>query len=645
MRETFGALACHEGHLKHLGVRCIRALPSRRDVHSALKKCLLQAISPRLNALATVPFYWMLEYSKWVRVFWGLCSAVSIISPLTRFSLLEERMLKVIWSCWLQGRENAHDLVKRCLASWEAKNPGWEFRCLDAHSVARYVSVDRYFDLSVQQLTAASLSDIVRILLLHEYGGVWVDATLYCNQALDEWLPAAVSNGFFAFRNRGPDRLLSSWFLACLPGNLLLGKWAAKSLGYWKGRARSTDCFWLHHQFGELCSLDSEARHSWEAVPKISADGPHSVQMSGEMFAPFAGFKGSIDWTSPVFKLSHHVDWSAYQPGCVLHQILQQENPRVDGGIEVTPLPGNGGPKHFAGLKVATENLGDHIQIIAANRLLKRIGITPEVLLDRDDEIASAPQLEGFESPVGILLNGWHKTNPAEWPPHPKFDPIYFSFHIRLFQSPTLLEAPALAHYRKHSPIGCRDCHTAGLLKERGVEAFVSQCISLLNERRLPSPRLQTETYVVARDRRIIDFVADKLGPFEFICQYSGSHDFAENMRRAGDLLTRYQERARLIVTTQLHCALPAIAMGIPCVVFYPPNKGSQHASDRERFSSLEQIIPVFHLARAREVDWNGYLADVSYLKLRLLDRFYEMTRKWRLPRAVGLGPVAPTET
>jgi hypothetical protein len=182
------------------------------------------------------------------------------------------------------------------------------------------------------------------------------------------------------------------------------------------------------------------------------------------------------------------------------------------------------------------------------------------------------------------------------------------------------------------------------MLKAHGVEAFVSHCLSLLLERRLPSPELQTETSVVSRDRQIVDFVSDKLGPFEFICQYSGSNDFAENMRLASDLLERYRARAKLIVTTQLHCALPAIAMGIPVVVFFPPNTGAQHSSDLERFSSLSQIVPVFHLTQARDVDWSGHVVDISTLKLALLDGFYRMAERWRLPSLPSVGPVAPAE-
>lgn len=61
--------------------------------------------------------------------------------------------------------------------------------------------------------------NILRWRLLARYGGVWADATLYCNRPLSEWLPACQApGGFFAFRT--PEaHLYHSWFLVGEPDN------------------------------------------------------------------------------------------------------------------------------------------------------------------------------------------------------------------------------------------------------------------------------------------------------------------------------------------------------------------------------------------------------------------------------------------
>jgi SAM-dependent methyltransferase len=549
-------------------------------------------------------------------------------------------MNKIIWSCWFQGRRDAPDLVKRCLSSWETLNPGWDFRCLDAESVGRYVDLGEHVDLRRQTITAASLSDILRMLLLHEYGGVWVDATLYCNQPLDEWLPLAMGTGFFAFSKPAHDRALSTWFIAASPGNRLLAKWAARALRYWRGRSHSNDFFWLHHQFGELYSIDRETRIDWESVPRISADGPHAIQAAG-MYEPAGSAGRRVDWTTPVFKLTHRLDEDAYRPGCLVHHVLHSRE-LVRTASEEALCDEAQDPASIAGLRVSTENLGDHVQILAALRLSKRLGLAPEVLIDRDDEIATAAALDARNQPLGILLNGWFKTNPAEWPPHPNLSPVYLGYHIRLFQAPTLVSPEAIEHYRRFGPIGCRDRHTLSLLRSHGVDSFLSHCLSLASPRRLLDTDGPTETFIVSRDRRILDYLPATIRSSEFLCHYSGTRDFGNNMQRAAELLELYRSRAKLIVTTMLHCAMPAIAMGIPVVVFFPLNEGESHRSDRERFSSLEEMIPVFHPTEANRVDWRGYTADVGRIKLALIDRLFEMARRWGRIPGTRLGPIAP---
>ena len=104
---------------------------------------------------------------------------------------MPEARAVIIWTCRFQGRQSAPDLVARRPASWEAFNPGWEVRCLDATTIGRRVDVGEHIDLRKKAITASPLSDIVRVLL-REYG-VWADATPYCNRPPGEWRPLAAS--------------------------------------------------------------------------------------------------------------------------------------------------------------------------------------------------------------------------------------------------------------------------------------------------------------------------------------------------------------------------------------------------------------------------------------------------------------------
>jgi hypothetical protein len=116
-------------------------------------------------------------------------------------------------------------------------------------------------------------------------------------------------------------------------------------------------------------------------------------------------------------------------------------------------------------------------------------------------------------------------------------------------------------------------------------------------------------------------------------------------MARAEQLLELYRSRAALIVTTMLHCALPAIAMGIPVIVFYPINDKTAHESDRERFSSLKHLVPVYYLEQIDNVGWHPNPIDISELKLQLLDRFYEMVARIGVAKPAPFGPIASPST
>jgi hypothetical protein len=552
-------------------------------------------------------------------------------------------MQKVIWTCWFQGRREAPPLVEKCLRSWEERNPGWELRCLDARTISKYIDLGSYVDLNRQSITAASLSDILRVLLLHEYGGVWVDATTFCNVPLDDWLPVAADTGFFAFSGSFSDLVLGSWFLAAESGNSLLAKWTARVVQYWHRRERSHDYFWLHRQFGQLCSIDKQAFRAWQAVPRISAnDPPHAIQTVG-MCEDFESVRSEIDWTVPVFKLTYRFDAKRLTPNSVIARLLnlsEGDEPPPTSSSRESPAA----PAPIGLLKVDTENLGDHIQIIAAEGLLRRAGLVPSFTVDRDSGISHPPPVQGELAP-GILLNGWFKGNFSEWPPHSAYRPLYLGFHISLYAESELISPAALNHYAAHGPIGCRDRRTLSLLLNHGVQAFLSNCPTITLARRLPDPERQTEVFVVSRDRRILDFLPASIGLYTFVSHYSGSNEFLENKHQATELLKTYRDRAKLVVTTMLHCALPAIAMGIPVVVFYPPNEGLERDADLARFSSLSELIRVFRVSEAILVDWQGYSPDVSTLKLKLLDSFFSMTERWGHFSPSPIGPIAPSKT
>jgi hypothetical protein len=175
-------------------------------------------------------------------------------------------------------------------------------------------------------VSGARSRTIVRILLLHEFGGIWVDATLFCNRPLDEWLPGAMAEGFFAFAAPAPDRLLSSWFLSAVPNHYLVSTWCRRAIEYWSNRPKTEDYFWFHHLFGDMCNADETAAEAWLRVPKISADGPHALQSDGLMYRSQTEVIDSVDWTTPVFKLTQRLPEEGLAPESLLEYLFGRES-------------------------------------------------------------------------------------------------------------------------------------------------------------------------------------------------------------------------------------------------------------------------------------------------------------------------------
>src|SRR5262249_6824839 len=109
---------------------------------------------------------------------------------------------------------------------------------------------------------------------------------------------------------------------------------------------------------------------------------------------------------------------------------------------------------------------------------------------------------------------------------------------------------------------------------------------------------------------------------------YMVRNGFCEYLAEAKSLLAFYRTRARLVITTLLHCALPCIGMGIPVVVFLPrPQYDFQETSDSERFSGLMRIAPVHRFADTGDVDWNPRPIDVEPIKQAITLDFQRRVR------------------
>ncbi len=88
-----------------------------------------------------------------------------------------------IWVCWWQGIDNAPDIVKKCVHSIRVNAMPYEVIVLDDTNYRNYVNVPDWMELKRSQgiITRTHFSDFLRLELLAEHGGIWLDSTFFAN--------------------------------------------------------------------------------------------------------------------------------------------------------------------------------------------------------------------------------------------------------------------------------------------------------------------------------------------------------------------------------------------------------------------------------------------------------------------------------
>jgi hypothetical protein len=94
---------------------------------------------------------------------------------------------KTVWLLWLSGWHGAAVpwLVLQVAHSWRFHNPGWHVELVSADNLHEFVRIPYIHQPHIKE---QAKSDIIRLHLLAQHGGVWADATVLCLQPLDHWL-------------------------------------------------------------------------------------------------------------------------------------------------------------------------------------------------------------------------------------------------------------------------------------------------------------------------------------------------------------------------------------------------------------------------------------------------------------------------
>ena len=195
---------------------------------------------------------------------------------------------KTIWILWLQGWDKVPWLQERITESWIKNNRDWTDKLIDEEQVRTLVSDSDYMYDPSKTITSQAKSDIIRLSLLKNYGGVWADSTMLCMQPLDHWCSDAVKPaGFWMYHGDGAGLPIeegpASWFILAEPNNPFITQWKKECDDYWLSRTETDDYFWLDTLFKKVIQNDIQLFKLWLLVPFLSCEdeaGFHSIKES-----------------------------------------------------------------------------------------------------------------------------------------------------------------------------------------------------------------------------------------------------------------------------------------------------------------------------------------------------------------------------
>lgn len=214
-----------------------------------------------------------------------------------------------IWILWFQGIENAPDIVKKCINNIRLYSNNRKIVILSEKNLFNYIDIPNFIMEKYKSgiISKTHLSDIIRLILLINYGGTWIDSTVlltgFPSSILNSdffvfkdttWYKSTIESPSFTKNILSPNLIhnfftqkqkktkypsISSWFIHTKnPNNYLLICVLNLLIEYWKKENSQIDYFIFHYFFVIAINNDKFCRHIFNSMVEISNRDVHLLQ-------------------------------------------------------------------------------------------------------------------------------------------------------------------------------------------------------------------------------------------------------------------------------------------------------------------------------------------------------------------------------
>lgn len=305
-------------------------------------------------------------------------------------------------------------------------------------------------------------------------------------------------------------------------------------------------------------------------------------------------------------------------------------------------------------------NIGDNLMSLAIRKIYKKMGIDDKEIVDIyvSRETCSYVVNDKFLNQGNTNVNEYNLNTYSGddyillpmaahleydfiregWIPlPPKIIPVFIGIHC---VAPDYI-AEYIANYKHLGPIGCRDVATTENFRRAGYDAYTLGCLSIQAVERRKETNEQNKVFLVNVPKKIKDYIPEYLKSdvietsqeYKLDEFYTAEERVAIENKRLEKQLELYKNKAKLVVTSKLHCALPCISMGIPTIVvrYNQIDKYKDVTVFDSRYNGLDKFMNIYEYDEFDQIDWNPSKPDIEEFKekqlrvvIKMIENIYE---------------------
>jgi hypothetical protein len=150
----------------------------------------------------------------------------------TRYRLYKKSDIpNIIYTYW--HSETLPPLVEKCISTWKRHARRYTIHIVNDKNISDYIPLS-ITEKWKKTLTHQQRADLIRLELLHNTGGIWLDSTIILNQSLD-WVHAYQrheQSEFVGFKinhfQTTSTPIVENWFMASIPNSTFIKDWRAE---------------------------------------------------------------------------------------------------------------------------------------------------------------------------------------------------------------------------------------------------------------------------------------------------------------------------------------------------------------------------------------------------------------------------------